>query len=82
MMFSDGGVDCQIIQQRNLLLEDTTNCEKGSRVMGLPRRSLPTQGKAKEILKDGTVRGKAITTKQRGLMGIIASGKYPKKVRK
>lgn len=31
--------------------------------------------KAKEILHDGTVRGKPITKKQRGLMGLIASGK-------
>ena len=50
--------------------------------MGLPKRSLPTQQKAKEILTDGTVRGKPITSKQRGLMGLIASGKTPKKVRK
>jgi len=50
-------------------------------MMGL-KKSLPSQGKAKEILKDGTVRGKPITTKQRGLMGIIASGAIPKKIRK
>jgi hypothetical protein len=50
--------------------------------MGLPKRSLPSKDKAKEIIKDGSVRGKAITDKQRGLMGIIASGKYPKKVKK
>ena len=49
--------------------------------MGLKKRVLPTQGKAKEILKDGTVRGKPITTKQRGLMGIIASGAAPKKLK-
>ena len=48
--------------------------------MGL-KKSLPTQGKAKEILKDGTVRGKPITTKQRGLMGIIAGGGVPKRVK-
>ena len=54
--------------------------------MGLPNKHSsrigPSQDKAKEILKDGTVRGKAITTKQRGLMGIIASGQVPKKVKK
>jgi hypothetical protein len=38
----------------------------------------PSKEKAKEILKDGTVRGKPITKKQRGLMGVIASGKKPK----
>lgn len=49
--------------------------------MGL-KKGLPTQAKAKEILHDGSVRGKPITPKQRGLMGIIASGKTPKKVRR
>ncbi len=50
--------------------------------MGLPikknaKQSLPTQGKAKEMMDDGTVRGKPITTKQRGLFGIIMAGKAP-----
>ena len=49
--------------------------------MGL-KKQYPTQAKAKEILHDGSVRGKPITKPQRGLMGIIASGKVPKKVRK
>ncbi len=51
--------------------------------MGLPvkKKSLPTQGKAKEIMHDGTVRGKPITTKQRGLFGIIMAGKVPKKAK-
>jgi hypothetical protein len=39
----------------------------------------PSKQKAKEILHDGTVRGKPITDKQRGLMGVIASGKKPRK---
>ena len=42
--------------------------------MGMMKKQLPSKTKAKEILHDGTVRGKAITKKQRGLMGIIASG--------
>jgi len=51
--------------------------------MGLPtKKSLPTKDKAKEILHDGTVRGKPITTKQRGLFGIIMAGKTPTKVKK
>ncbi len=54
--------------------------------MGLPvkkpAKSLPTQGKAKEIMHDGAVRGKPITTKQRGLMAIIATGVMPKRVKK
>jgi hypothetical protein len=43
----------------------------------LKGRSLPSQHKAKEILKDGTIRGKAITKKQRGFFGILASGRKP-----
>lgn len=52
--------------------------------MGLPikKKSLPSKDKAAEILHDGTVRGKPITSKQRGLMGIIAGGGVPKKVKR
>lgn len=35
--------------------------------------------KAKEILRHGEVRGKKLTKKQRGLFGVVASGKKPKK---
>jgi hypothetical protein len=45
-------------------------------------KSLPTQGKAKQMMDDGAVRGKPITTKQRGLFGIILAGKTPTKVKK
>ena len=34
-----------------------------------------TQKKAKKILKDGTVRGKRLTAKQRRFMGAKAGGK-------
>ena len=37
-------------------------------------------GKAKKILKDKKVRGKPLTDKARGFMGLIASGKEPTKV--
>lgn len=43
--------------------------------------ALPTKAKAKEILHDGTVRGKPITPKQRGLMAIIVLGKKPTRVK-
>lgn len=33
-----------------------------------------SKAKARKILKDGSVRGKALTKKQRGLFGAIASG--------
>lgn len=39
----------------------------------------PSKKKAKEILRHGKVRGKPLTGKQRGLMGVIASGKKPTK---
>jgi hypothetical protein len=56
--------------------------------MGLPikkpqsGKSLPSKDKAKKMMDDGTVRGKPITTKQRGLFGIIMAGKAPMKVKK
>ena len=37
------------------------------------------KAKAKEMLRHGEVRGKPLTEKQRGLFGIIASGKKPRK---
>ena len=36
-----------------------------------------TSIKAKKILHEGVARGRMITPKQRGLFGIIASGKRP-----
>jgi hypothetical protein len=38
-----------------------------------------TQSKAAKMLKDKTVKGKAITTKQRKFFGAIASGKKPRR---
>ena len=35
----------------------------------------PGPGKAKKILDDGKIRGKAITAKQRGFFGAVAGGK-------
>lgn len=40
-----------------------------------PHGNLPSPKKAKEILKDGEVRGKPLTRKQRGLMGAQAGKK-------
>ena len=37
-----------------------------------------TKTKAKKILGDGSIRGKKLTKKQRGLFGVIAGGKTPK----
>ena len=37
-----------------------------------------SKGKAKEILHDGTVRGRAITDRQRRFMGAVASGRSRK----
>jgi hypothetical protein len=39
----------------------------------------PTKSKAKKMLHEGTIGGKKITKKQRGLFGLIASGKKPTK---
>ena len=38
-----------------------------------------TKKKARKILKDGTVHGKPLTKKQRGLFGVAASGKKLKR---
>lgn len=43
------------------------------------KKKLPSKEKAKEILKDGSVRGQPISPKQRGLFGLIASGKKTQK---
>lgn len=37
--------------------------------------------KAKEMLHDGTAHGHPLTTKQRGWLGVIASGKTPTRMR-
>jgi len=41
----------------------------------------PSRAKAGKILSDKEVRGKPLTEKQRGLFGLIASGKRPTKLR-
>jgi hypothetical protein len=43
--------------------------------MAARSRKKLTKRKAKKILKDGSVRGKNLTKKQRGLFGAVASGK-------
>lgn len=43
----------------------------------MPRRSVArplSATKARKILRDGTVRGKALTAKQRRFFGVIAGG--------
>lgn len=44
----------------------------------MAQRKGPSRAKAKKILRDGTVRGHKLTKKQRGLFGVIASGKKPR----
>ena len=41
--------------------------------------SLVSTGKAREILRHGTVHGRAISKKQRGLFGLIAGGGTPRR---
>ena len=41
-----------------------------------------TQEKAKEMLRHGTVHGKKISKKQKGLFGLIAGGKRPTQIKK
>ena len=48
--------------------------------MAKRRNKFPSVGKAKEILKDKTIRGKSLTEKQEGFFGLIAGGGTPRKV--
>ena len=41
-----------------------------------------TKAKARLMLKEGKARGHKLTKKQKGLFGLIASGKSPTKLRK
>lgn len=41
-----------------------------------------TKKKAKTILREGEVRGKKLTKRQRGLFGLVASGKKPTRRKK
>jgi len=43
------------------------------------KRKYPTTAKAKKIIRDGTIRGKKLTTKQRKLFGWIAGGRKPRR---
>ena len=38
-----------------------------------------TRNKAKKILKDGSVRGKKLSKRQRGMFGAVATGKRVRK---
>ena len=46
----------------------------------MKKKKGPSKEKAREILHHGTVHGKELTKKQRGFMGIVASGKKPKRL--
>jgi hypothetical protein len=41
----------------------------------MAKKKTVSAAKARKILKDGTIRGKPLTTKQRRYFGAIASGK-------
>ena len=41
-----------------------------------------TKKKAREILRDGKVRGKRLSSKQRGLFGLIAGGGKPTRLKR
>lgn len=43
-----------------------------------PPHNMPTREKAKKMLHEGVANGRPLSAKQRGLFGIIASGKKPK----
>lgn len=43
---------------------------------------LPTQAKAKEILRHGKARGRSLSRKQKGFLGLIAGGGRPTRMKK
>ena len=47
----------------------------------MPGNPGPSKHKAKEMLKHGEVGGKKLSKKQKGLFGVIASGKKPTRMR-
>lgn len=44
--------------------------------------TLPTQAKAREMLRHGEARGHKLTRKQKGLLGLIAGGGKPTRMRR
>ena len=61
------------------LSEALTNLKKKGKVQGKKgKKKGISKSKAREMLHDGTVHGKPLTEAQRGLFGIIASGKKPR----
>lgn len=46
------------------------------------RKGYPSKAKAKKMLREGKAHGHDLTDKQRGFLGMLASGKTPKRVKK
>lgn len=46
------------------------------------KKSGPSRTKARKMLHEGTANGRPLTKKQRGLFGVIASGKRPTRAKK
>ena len=51
-------------------------------VTGRRKRGLPTKAKAREIMRHGEVRGHPLSEKQKGMMGMIAGGGTPTRMRR
>ena len=55
--------------------------QSGGVVMKHSAHGVMSKAKAREMLEHGEVKGKRLTKKQRGLMGMVASGKKPRKAK-
>ena len=55
--------------------------EHADHLVGRRKRGLPSKAKAKEIMRHGEVRGHMLTEKQRGMMGLIAGGGTPTRMK-
>jgi len=49
---------------------------------GRRKRGLPSKAKAKKMLMDDSAQGHPLTSKQKGLMGMIAGGGTPARMKK
>lgn len=63
----------------NVVVLKRADKEMERRDKEMAKNKTVSPAKAKEILRDGTAHGKKLTKKQKGLFGVIASGKKLKK---
>jgi hypothetical protein len=56
--------------------------EHADHLEGRRKRGLPSKAKAKTIMRHGEIKGHPLTVPQKGLMGMIAGGGTPTRLKK